>query len=113
MEDQSSLIGTLFEKTEHYTKTSAELYKLKAIGKSADIISSLAARLTVIVFLTLFILILNIGVALFLGDVLGKSYYGFFIVAGFYALCGIVLYIFRTRWIKSPLKNSIINQALN
>lgn len=113
MEDHSTLIGSLFEKTEHYTKTSVELYKLKAIDKSADVISTLVARLAVIVFITLFVLILNIGVALWIGELLGKSYYGFFVVAGFYALIGILLYGFRNKWIKSPLRNSIINQALN
>jgi hypothetical protein len=113
MEDQASLINTLFEKAEHYTKTSAELYKLKVIDKSADVISTLTVRLAIIVFITLFFLIMNTGVALWLGEVLGKVYYGFFIVAGFYALVGILLYAFRNKWIKVPLRNSIITQVLN
>jgi|ERR1035437_2730726 hypothetical protein len=113
MEDQASLIGTFFEKTEHYTRASAELLKLKAIDKSADIISTLTARVTIIVFITLFFLILNIGIALWIGEGLGKSYYGFFIVAGIYALAGILLYAFRNKWIKEPLRNSIITQVLN
>lgn len=113
MEDNASLIGTLFEKAEHYAKTSAELFKLKTIDKSADVISTLTARLAVVSFITLFFLILNIGIALWIGEMLGKTYYGFFIVAGFYALAGIVFYIFRNKWIKTPLRNSIIAQALN
>lgn len=112
MEDQATLIKTLFEKAEHYTKTSVELYKLKAIDKSADVFSALIARLSVLLFITLFFLILNIGVALWLGELLGKTFYGFFIVSGFYALCGIVLYLFRNRWVANPLRNSIITQAL-
>ena len=113
MENHAILIGKLFEKAERYTMSSVELYKLKVIDKSADVISSLTARLAVILFITLFFLILNIGIALWIGETLGKSYYGFFIVAGFYALVGIVLYLFRNRWIKEPLRNSIITQALN
>lgn len=113
MENQASLIETLFEKTAHYTRTSAELYKLKAIDKSADVISTLTARLSVIIFIALFFLILNIGIALWIGEMIGKSYYGFFIVSAFYALAGIVLYTFRNKWIKAPMRNSIIAQALN
>lgn len=113
MENQPSLIGTLFERAEHYVKTSADLIKLKAIDKSADVIATLTARLAVIAFITLFFLVLNIGIALWLGEMLGKSYYGFFIVAGFYALIGILLYVFRNKWIKAPVRNSIITQALN
>lgn len=113
MENQHSVIGTLLEKTEHYARSSAELYKLKTIDKSAEVISSLISRLAILLFASLFFLILNIGIALYLGEILGRSYYGFFIVSGFYALAGIVVYFFRTKWIKAPLKNSIISQALN
>lgn len=113
MESPTSLVVTLFEKTEHYAKSSVKLYKLKAIDKSAEVISTITARLAVIVAFTLFFLILNIGIALLVGEMLGKSYFGFFIVAGFYALAGITLYVFRNKWIKTPLRNSIIAQALN
>lgn len=112
MEDQGSLIGTLFEKTEHFTKTSAELYKLKTIDKSADIISTLTERLVVILFVTLFFLILNIGIALLIGQTLENSYLGFFIVAGFYAILGGMFFAFGNKWIKEPLRNAIITQAL-
>ena len=113
MENPESLIGALFDKAEHYLESSAELYKLKAIDKSADVISTLTMRIAIIVFITLFFLILNVGVALLIGEMLGKSYYGFFIVAGFYALVGTVLYVFRNKWIKVPLRDSIITQFLN
>lgn len=113
METQSNTIEMLVESVEQYGKTNIELYRLKAISKSADILSSLAVRITVIVFFALFFFILNIGIALWIGDLLNKYYYGFFIVASFYALAGFVFYAFRDKWIKTPLKNSIIIQALN
>ncbi len=113
METPKSLIETLFEKTEQYTRTSAELYKLKVIDTSADVISTLSARLAVIGFIALFFLTLNIGTALWIGETLGVTYYGFFIVSGFYGLLGILLYAFRNGWIKTPVKNAIITQALN
>jgi hypothetical protein len=113
MENHTALIETLFEKTGRYTKTNAELFKLKAIDKFADIVSTLTARLAVVVLMTLFFLILNIGIGLWLGELTGKVYYGFFIVSGFYAIVGFVLYIFRNKWVRDPLRNSIITQALN
>ena len=113
MENQVLLLETLFEKTESFTKKSAELYKLKAIDKFADVLSTLIARISVAVFVVLFFLILNIGIALWLGEMFGKTYYGFFCVAGFYALGGVILYAFRNLWIKAPIRSSIITQALN
>ena len=112
MTDQASQIASLFERTEHFTRTSAELYRLKSIDKSADVISTLTAHLVVIIALVLFFLIVNIGIALWLGEWIGKAYYGFFIVAGFYAVIGVILYFAGTKWIKTPLQNAIITQAL-
>ncbi len=112
MEDQTNLIESLIEKGEQYGKTTLELLKLKTLDKSADVTSTLVSWLVVLIFAVLFFLILNIGVALWLGDLLGKSYYGFFVVSGFYALLALISVIFRKQFIKKPVNNSIINQVL-
>ena len=103
-------IETLFEKAEDYSKTSLELLKLSAIDKSADVFSSLAVQFSIVIVGALFSLVINIGVAIWLGELLGKPYYGFFVVAIFYALVMGLLFIFRQEWIKTPVSNSIITQ---
>ena len=100
----------LFEKAEDFSKTTIKLFKLNAIDKSADVASSLLSRLMVFMVVTLFIFIVNIGIALCVGELLGKSYYGFFIVGGFYALIALLFHVFRNQWIKYPISNSIIYQ---
>lgn len=112
MNDQSLLMESLFERTRHYAKISAELLKLKAISKSADVISTLAARLTIFLLAALFFLILNIAIALMLGEFLGRTSYGFFIIAAFYALTGTLIYQFQNKWIKTPVQELIISQSL-
>lgn len=112
MDEQSGLIESLIEKGEQYGKTTLELLKLKTIDKSADVTSNLGSWLIVVIFAVLFFLILNIGVALWLGEILGKSYYGFFVVSGFYALLALIFGIFRKQLLKEPLNNSIIEQVL-
>ncbi len=112
MDEQSGLIESLIEKGEQYGKTTLELLKLKTLDKSADVASNLVSWLIVIIFVVLFFLILNIGVALWLGELLGKSYYGFFAVSSIYALLALIFSIFRKQLIKDPLNNSIIEQVL-
>jgi len=112
MEEQSGLIESLIEKGEQYGKTTLELLKLKTLDKSADVVSNLVSWLIVFIFAVLFFLILNIGVALWLGELLGKSYYGFFVVSGFYALLALIFGIFRKQIVKNPVNNSIITQVL-
>jgi hypothetical protein len=107
------LVEVLFERTESYVKISAEVLKLKMIKKVSDVVSDLTASFVVIVFATLFFLIFNIGVSLWLGELFGKTYLGFFAVAGFYMFSGIILCIFRNAWIKIPIRNAIIIKSLS
>ena len=112
METPVSLVESLFEKVEVYGKTTFELSKLKALENTTHVVTSLVSRLSVIIMLSLFTLVLNIGIALLLGELLGKSYYGFFIVAAFYLIAGIVFHFFLHKWIKKPISDLIITQAL-
>lgn len=112
MDERENLLESLIEKGEQYGKTTLELIKLKTLDKSADVVSGLVSWLIVFIFATLFFLILNIGMALWIGDLLGKSYYGFFVIAGFYAVLALVFSVFRKQLIKKPVNNSIITQVL-
>lgn len=111
METPASVIETLFEKAEAYSKTSFELGKLKSVETTSSVLTYLVSRLSVIIMVSLFTLMVNVGIALWLGELLGKPYYGFFIVAGFYCVAGIVFHLFLHRWIKEPFSDLIIAQA--
>ena len=111
MEGEATL-GELFENAEQYSKTSAELFKLKAISKTADVASSLLSKFIVIFFIGMSMLIASIGISIWIGEILGGSYYGFLIVAGFYLVIGLFLHLVRYKWIKMPVSNRIIIQAL-
>lgn len=112
MDDNATPIESLFEKAEEYSKTSIELFKLNVVDKSAEVVSSLAVRLVIFIVVALFVLILNIGLALWIGELLGKTYYGFFVISGCYALIALVIHLFRHQWIKYPISNYIITQML-
>lgn len=112
METPASDFQTLIEKVEEYSKTTLELAKLQGLETTTQVVTSLVWRLCVALILSLAVLVLNIGIALLLGDVLGKSYYGFFIVSAFYLVAGLVLHFFPHHWIKNPISKLIITQAL-
>jgi fatty acid desaturase len=112
METASNSIESLFEKAEAYGKTTYELSKLKLLETTNIVVTSLIARLSVIIMIAMFSFVLSIAISLWLGDLLGKAYYGFFIVAGFYFVAGIVLHFFLHSWVKKPISELIIKQAL-
>jgi hypothetical protein len=112
MEAKASLIEPLLERVEEYGKISFELLKLKSIDKTADVTSTLASHLLLVMAFLFFALTLNIAIALWLGDLLGKIYLGFFVVALFYGIVGIVLHFIHPS-MKAHINNSIIKQILN
>ena len=83
MPDDATPIESLFERAEDYSRTTVELLKLQAIDKTADVVSSLISRMAVFITVALSVLIVNIGLALWIGELLGNAFYGFFIIGGF------------------------------
>jgi uncharacterized membrane protein len=112
MEENTKLLESLLESASEYGKTSYELVKLKALDKTSDVVSSLVPHSVVIVLVASFMLFLNLGLALWLGDLLGKMFYGFFVVAAFYILIGLIIHFFLHTWIKRLVGNYFIKRAL-
>jgi len=107
MEDKTKLIEELLERAGEYVKTSFELVKLKALDKTSDVVSSLVPNAVVFVFVVSFMLFINLGIAFWLGEILGKIFFGFFIVAAFYGIIAIVLRFFLHKWLKRHICNYI------
>jgi hypothetical protein len=112
MEDKTTPVEVLLARVQAYTKTSIELFKLKATDKIAELTSNLASGFVILVILVLFFVNLNIAIALLLGDILGKTWLGFVLISGLYACIGVIIYLFRNKWIKRPVSNSIIELLL-
>lgn len=118
--DESEKEESVKEKIEHlfnsaraYADTRVELFKLKALDKAGDMLSSVLSKAIVLVVFLFFVILLNIGLALWLGELLGKTYYGFFVLAGIYLLAGIIFNSMRKKWFKTPLLDKIIHSFFN
>ena len=112
MEDNDKLIESLLEKATDYGKTTFELVKLKALDKTSDVISSLLPNGIVFILITTFLIFLNFGLAVWLGEILGKVYFGFFVVAAFYGLLAIIIHYFMHKPIKKMVRDNFIRQML-
>jgi len=112
MESNAKLIEALLEKVSDYGVTSFELAKLKAIDKTSDAASTFIPNLAVFIVVAAFTMFINLGIAFWLGDILGKIYFGFLVVAGFYGLIAIVVHFFLHQWLKKVIRNYIIRIVL-
>jgi Putative Actinobacterial Holin-X, holin superfamily III len=112
MENTSLDFSGLLSESKEYIETKVELWKLKAVDKITDVISSLVAKVILIISLLCFFMMLSIGLALLIGDWLGKSMYGFFIIAAVYGIAGLVFYFFKDKLIKTPFGNKLVESFL-
>lgn len=112
MENKTLCIEPFIQRAELYGKLRYELIKLKTIYTVSKVVSVIVSKAIFILILMTSTIVLTVGVALWLGDILGKSYYGFFCVAGFYAIIGFVLYFILQNRIKKNVANSIIAHLL-
>ena len=109
-EKKDASVNGLFEKAGDYLETRLDLVKLKTTQTTSDVVASFVSIGIISLFLIFFLAFINIGVALVIGNALGKMHYGFFIVGGFYALLGLVFHLCRERWVKDPISNAIIQK---
>ena len=112
MEDNDKLIESLLEKVTDYGKTTFELVKLQALDKTSDVISSLLPHGLVFILITTFLIFLNFGLAIWLGEILGKVYFGFLVVAAFYGLTGLITHFLLHKPIKKMVRDNFIKQML-
>jgi uncharacterized membrane protein YqjE len=113
MAEKKKKIESLADQVKEYVNTRVELTKLSLAEKTSLLIGNLIA-VTIVVLLFLFVIVFgSIAGAWALSDWIGKPYSGFLIVAGFYLLLGIIVWLTRGRFIRFPVMNAILKQLYN
>jgi hypothetical protein len=107
MEERSRL-ETFVEHAKDYAELRLELTKLEASAKISNVVSSVASVVVTGVLGLFTLLFVSIGVAWWIGQVNDNPSMGFFIVAGFYALLGVVFYLMRESLVRIPVVNKLL-----
>jgi hypothetical protein len=112
MEQEPTDIDILLSDAGDFIQTRTTLWKYKTIESLADVSGELISGLGLIVIVSFVIIIFSIGFALLIGEWLGKSYYGFFVMGGLYVLLGLIIFAGRRKWLKDPFSNMLIRKIL-
>lgn len=112
MEETIKSIESLLEQTYEFGKVTYKITKLKTVAKASDIISFIIPNSIIVLFLLVFLLFLNLGVALWLGEFFKNPYSGFLVVAAFYGLIGIFMRLVMYKWLKKRVRNYVVKQIL-
>ncbi len=113
VEDGPTGLEELFTKLKDYAETRVDLVKLIAINKVSGFMSTVISMIILLMILFTTILCISIGLAVWIGQLLGATYYGFFIVAGLYLIVGLVLYVNRGNILKEPVSNRLIKEMMD
>lgn len=107
-EQQPGFFERTHKLTEQYIQDRLLLLRLNAAEKSARLAGLLISFL-IIALLTFFVLFfISIIIGYLFVWVTGSLFWGFGIVAGFYALLLILVFIFRKRYIEKLIANTVI-----
>ncbi|MDX1461460.1 MAG: phage holin family protein [Marinirhabdus sp.] len=90
----SDQLGETGNKIQDYLKSTAEYYKLRLFKSSMKFATSLINMLVLGSILLLFLAFVSVGVAMWLGTIMGGLRFGFFIVGGIYLIVFVLMYIF-------------------
>ncbi|MFZ0281522.1 MAG: hypothetical protein WAL29_07725 [Bacteroidales bacterium] len=113
MNDDPTLIESLFKRVTEFSLTSIELLKLKTISRLTTVVSTVFPDIIVSTLILIFLLFVNLGLAYWLGDVFGRMYLGFLTVAAFYLLLGLVSHIFMRGWLKKVAADYFIKRIFS
>ncbi|MES2559381.1 MAG: hypothetical protein V4590_06550 [Bacteroidota bacterium] len=111
-EEAPALLEEFEYRFKAYVKTLYELYLLKAVKKVSSGATTVLVIAIVILFASLLIVFASVGAALWLNHLLDNSFYGFFIVSGFYALLVAIIYALRKNRIRKTIQDIIICEML-
>ncbi|MBK6482610.1 MAG: hypothetical protein IPG01_05630 [Chitinophagaceae bacterium] len=106
-------VEALLKELKDYISLRLQITQLKYSSKTSLVTSSVLTYMLISMVVFFFVLVLTIGIALWMGNLLGEWYLGFLIMAGIYLLIGLVIFTFRNRWIRIPLNNLIIKEIFD
>ncbi len=111
MEDLKTKAELLTDHVSDYIETFVKLTVVNATQKATSV-ASVSLMAVLIAFFFMFVLMFaGVGISMWLGESLENMKAGYFIVGGFYLLCGIVLVLVRKKLVFPFVRNQIIKKV--
>ncbi len=111
-ETKEKLLDPVLERAEEYTKTTFELIKLRFIAKTSDVLSLVIFHFILVVIVSFFVFVASIALALWIGELLGKNYWGFLLVGLFYGIVAGILFM-KSSSLKTFIYDSVVDNIMD
>ncbi|MCW3086190.1 MAG: hypothetical protein JWP12_3556 [Bacteroidetes bacterium] len=108
--EEKNKVEKLFTDVKEYAETKLDLVALNVQEKGSDVMGSAASILVIGIVILFVLLFLSLGAAFIIGHCFHNFSIGFFLIAGFYFLVGLVIYFSRNKLIKMPVINALLKK---
>jgi len=105
-------IDKLIDSVNHYFETKLDLFKIEAKEELISFASKFIYWLIIGIIGLFFILMISVSLGLYLGSILGNTFYGFLIISAFYFLLFLLLFLFREQLHLVDKIENLLNNAL-
>jgi hypothetical protein len=112
MEKTFVQIEDITENIKAYLHTKVELAKLNAAEKGSNVIANIIAGIIVMLIFFLCFVFAGIAFSLYINQFMNSNWIGFLIIASVYLLIGLLVWVARTKLLRMPIMNSIIQLLL-
>jgi hypothetical protein len=112
MNDNDNL-PSLEEDLKAYVRIQSKIVRLDIADKLSSFGSHLTSQTILAICLVLALLFLGIGASIYFASLTRNASLGFCIMAGLFVLLFSIIYFFRNRFIREPIKNKLVTQLLN
>jgi len=112
MEKTFVQIEDITENLKAYLHTKVELAKLNAAEKGSNVIANIIAGIIVMLIFFLCFVFAGIAFSLYINQFMNSNWIGFLIIASVYLLIGLFVWVARTKLLRMPIMNSIIQLLL-
>ncbi len=112
MEANKEFAESLLHIVKVYGETTLSLIQLKTVEKTAGAMAAFISRMLMLLVVSFFFISINIALALWLGNLLGKNYYGFLLMGLFYAVVAVILFLLHP-FLKLRFGNYFITKLIN
>ena len=113
LQEEFKIIEETADHIRSYVGTRIDKAKLDAAEKASDIASLLLAKMMVAFVFFFFAIFLSDAAAYWIGERLGRVWEGFLLVAGFYLVLSVIIWLGREQLLRIPIMNAIIRQLFH
>ncbi len=106
-------IELITDDLKEYIAINMEITKLNIVAKTATVTASLMTSVVLAALAILAILFVSLGVALYLSGYKTVGFNGFAMIAGFYLILFVIVFLFKKIVLNNPFKDKIIRKLLS